>query len=475
MRIRLFTYSAALVTAGILLGTGGTSVAAILFGSDVFPDVRSGMYYDDAIGELSAAGIINGYDNGNFGPDDFVTRGQVAVLMMRLRDDMVSQMFAQESSAPSSSLAASVTGGSQDSTTDDTQTTTTTTVVQQEPVTAGSIRFTIDHYSVDEDAGMATISVVRTGGRSGTVTVDYTVAEGTAKAGEDYEVTSGTLRFSDNETSAILAVRILDDDTVEGDETINIALSEPTSGALITTPSSAVLTIKDNEQTVSSDGALIYFGALGYDVAEDGESIAITVERSDDTGVASVDFSLSNGTSSSSDYESTNGTVSFAAGEASKTFTVNVNDNSGINGNKTINLILSNPVNATLGTSEALLTILDDELGSFGAGSIKFFHSMFEFSESAENAVIEVSRTGGTNGTVTVDYSTDGGTAIAGYDYEVVQGTITFKPGESKKYFIVPMIRDDINDSGERVNLKLENPTGGAVLASPSTATLEIQ
>ncbi|MFH1671033.1 MAG: Calx-beta domain-containing protein [Patescibacteria group bacterium] len=470
MRIRLFVHSIALVFFGILLGLGGTGLAAVLLGSDVFPDVRNGIYYDEAIGELSAAGIINGYDNGNFGPDDFVTRGQVAVLLQRLRDDLTGQRVAQESTTTSSSLAASVVSSS--SSTEDGESTTQTE--QEEPTSAGSMRFTIDHYSVNENAGMATISVVRTGGKSGAVTVDYTVAEGTAKSGEDYEVVSGTLRFSDNETSATLVVRILDDDTVEGDETINIALSEPTGGALLTTPSSAVLTIKDNEQSVSNDGALIYFGALGYDVAENEGSIAITVERGSDSGTASVNFATSDGTASASHYSATNGTISFAAGESSKTFTVEVSDDESIDGNKTVNLILSNPVGASLGTKSAILTILDDEMKSFGSGSIKFTRSNYESQESDGGAIIEVSRVGGTKGTVTVDYSTDGGTAIAGYDYDVTKGTLTFRPGESKKYFIVPIIVDNLNDSGERVNLKLENPTGGAVLMSPSTATLEI-
>ncbi|MBU0766384.1 S-layer homology domain-containing protein [Patescibacteria group bacterium] len=474
MRIRIFSYSIALVTAGILLGVGGTGTAAIIFGSDVFPDVRTGMYYDDAIGELSSVGIINGYDNGNFGPDDFVTRGQVAVLMQRLRDDMVSQIVAQESSDSSSSLAASLTGG-----TEDDEDTDVTTTVQAEPTEAGAMRFTIDHYSVDEESGMARISVVRTGGRKGAVTVDYTIAAGTATAGEDYEVVSGTLSFADSETSITFVVRILDDDLEEGDETITVALSEPTGGATITTPSTAVLTIKDDEVTASSGDsngeAVISFGALGYDAVEDGETIAITVERSNDTGTASVNFATSDGTASNSNYTPTSGTLSFAAGESRKTFTIDVKDNNDINGNKTVNLTLSGPIGVVLGTSSALLTIVDDELASFGSGSIKFARSMYEATEHSEKAVIEVTRAKGTNGIVTVEYSTNGGTAVAGYDYEVTSGILTFQSGESKKSFIVPLIKDELNDSGERVNLKIENPTNGAVLMSPTTATLEIQ
>ena len=64
-----------LIAIGFLLGIAGTGLASQKFGSSIFADVKSGMYYDEAIGELNSLGIITGYENGNFGPDDFITRG----------------------------------------------------------------------------------------------------------------------------------------------------------------------------------------------------------------------------------------------------------------------------------------------------------------------------------------------------------------------------------------------------------------
>ena len=67
---------------------------------------------------------------------------------------------------------------------------------------------------------------------SGQVTVDYTTVDGTAKAGEDYMRSSGTLAFSPGELEKTVAVPILDDARDEGEETFTLTLSRA-SGARI--------------------------------------------------------------------------------------------------------------------------------------------------------------------------------------------------------------------------------------------------
>ena len=60
---------------------------------------------------------------------------------------------------------------------------------------------------------------------SGTVTVDYATADGSAVAGEDYRATSGTLTFAAGETEKTVSVPILDDGHDEGRETFLLRLS----------------------------------------------------------------------------------------------------------------------------------------------------------------------------------------------------------------------------------------------------------
>jgi len=87
---------------------------------------------------------------------------------------------------------------------------------------------------------------------------------------------------------------------------------------------------------------------------------------------------------------------------------------------------------------------------------------------------IEVVRANGAIGGVTVDYATSNGTAAAGEDYLMVTGTLTFAAGQLTNTFEVPILGDDIWEGNETVLLSLGNPSGGAVLVSPSTASLTI-
>jgi hypothetical protein len=52
-------------------------------GSSEFPDVNPGDNFYADILWMANQGITNGYDNGNFGPADNVTRGQMAAFLFR--------------------------------------------------------------------------------------------------------------------------------------------------------------------------------------------------------------------------------------------------------------------------------------------------------------------------------------------------------------------------------------------------------
>ena len=350
------------------------------------------------------------------------------------------------------------------------------TIVDDDPAPlAGSLQFSGATYSVDENGGSILIAVTRTGGDFGEVTVDYTTSDGTATAGSDYTTTSGTLTLLDGETSASFSVPILDDTIYEGDETVNLTLSNPTGDATLGTPSSAVLSIVEDDP-VPVAGSLQFSGAT-YSVAETGVSIEITVTRTGGSdGAITVDYATSDGTATAgSDYTTATGTLTLADGVTSGSFTVPILDDTIYEGNETVNLTLSNPTgDATLGTpSNAVLTIVENELPPL-SGSLQFSGSTYSVDEFGGSALITVTRTGGDFGTVSVNYTTSDGTATAGSDYTTTSGTLILLNGETSASFSVPILDDTIYEGDETVNLTLSNPTGDATLGTPSSAVLSI-
>ena len=65
--------------------------------------------------------------------------------------------------------------------------------------------------------------------------------------------------------------------------------------------------------------------------------------------------------------------------------------------------------------------------------------------------------------TVTVDYLTRNGTAIAGQDYTATSGTLTFAAGETTGTVAVPVLDDAHDEGSETMKLKLSNASGARI------------
>ncbi|MDX6501475.1 MAG: aqualysin 1 [Blastocatellia bacterium] len=122
------------------------------------------------------------------------------------------------------------------------------------------IFFSSANYAVNESGSSISITVNRSGNDLPPVTVDYTATDGSATQKADYTLALGTLSFGAGETSKTFPVFITDDGYVEGNETVNLTLSNPTGGASLGVPNKAVLTITSNDSTTSQpiDGAQFF-------------------------------------------------------------------------------------------------------------------------------------------------------------------------------------------------------------------------
>ncbi len=114
---------------------------------------------------------------------------------------------------------------------------------------AGSlIEFATDTFFEFEDAGSASVEIVRSGDSSVPASVDYSINGGIAIEGVDFVGRSGTLTFASGAVSASFSVDFIDDADPEGSEPIELSLRNPSDGSALGAIDKARLFIQDNER-----------------------------------------------------------------------------------------------------------------------------------------------------------------------------------------------------------------------------------
>ena len=242
------------------------------------------------------------------------------------------------------------------------------------PPPPDTIRFSASTYSVDEDDedGCGTVTLVRTGDTSEQATVHVATSNGTATAGSDYTSTSGTVTFRRDDDTSTVCIPIGDDAVDEPHETLFATISQPSSGYVIGSPSRATLTILDDDPppvtptpTPTPPASELHFSATSYTVPENGSLGRLTIQRTGDTTqAATVHVSTADGTATAgSDYATTSGLISFAAGDTAKVVSVPIHEDAADEDHETLTVSLSQPsATVAIGSpDEATLTILDND------------------------------------------------------------------------------------------------------------------
>jgi hypothetical protein len=226
---------------------------------------------------------------------------------------------------------------------------------------AGPLAFSTGGITTSE-GGFVELSVRRTAAfGAGPATVAYTTVDGTARAGIDYQATSGVLTFGAGVFAANFRVNILPNVRDDADRSFTAELSAPTGGATLGTPSVVTVGIKNNDV-----GGAVQFSAATFSVSECATSpceAVLTVSRNGNgaRGVT-VDFTTVDGTATAlSDYVATTGQINFNAGQMGATIRIPLQIEPGAQPLKTFRVTLTNPRGgATLGAqSSAEIRITD--------------------------------------------------------------------------------------------------------------------
>jgi hypothetical protein len=109
------------------------------------------------------------------------------------------------------------------------------------------LQFKHKSFQTSENSSLATITLSRSGGHAGALSVHFTTMDDTATSGEDYLPVSGELHWEDGDMSdKQFSIEILSDNVMEGNESIAILLRDLMGGAVLDTESTE-LVISESE------------------------------------------------------------------------------------------------------------------------------------------------------------------------------------------------------------------------------------
>jgi len=219
------------------------------------------------------------------------------------------------------------------------------------------------------------------------------------------------------------------------------------------------------------------FAQSSYSAAETAGTVTLTVSRvGGSDGTVTVDYTTSSGTATTAqDFTGQSGTLTFTQGQTSKTISVALLNDNNYEPDETFTVSLSNPTGGSALGSPITATVAITSEDPPQPGTLQFSTAGYTVQESTAWAALVISRSGGSDGVVTVSFSTANGTAVSGSDYTAVSAqTATLNHGETTKTILVAITNDMIQETDETFSVTLSSPGGGASLGVTTMATLTI-
>ena len=179
------------------------------------------------------------------------------------------------------------------------------------------------------------------------------------------------------------------------------------------------------------------------------------------TQPVTVAYATANGTATAGqDYVAASGTVTFAPGETTKPLSILVNGDLRDEDNETFVVNLSNPSNAVIGDAQGVGTILDnDPLPSLSISDA----AVTEGNTGTTTATFTVTLSPVSGRTVSVNWATANGTAVAPDDYVAASGTLTFAAGTTSQTLSVSVRGETTVEPNETFVVNLSGPINATI------------
>ena len=297
---------------------------------------------------------------------------------------------------------------------------------------------------------------------SNIVSFNYRTIPSSASANLDYTSVARTTSIQAGDTTAEIFINIINDDSVEDDETFYLEISSPQPNIPISR-ARATATIKIDELpslSIADATALESAGSIKF---------TVSLSESFPGNIVSFDYHTTTGSAiAGADYTSKSGRATIDSGELTTSILIEINDDSLVEDTETFELVISNPQpNIPITRARATGTIkinglslsIADATALEGAGSIKFIVSL--------NALFP-------SNLVSFNYRTIPSSASANLDYTSVARTTSIQAGDTTAEIIIAIINDDSVEDDETFYLEISSPQPNIPISrARATATIE--
>ncbi|SFE16272.1 gliding motility-associated C-terminal domain-containing protein [Chitinophaga sp. CF118] len=330
------------------------------------------------------------------------------------------------------------------------------------------------------------------------VVITYTIS-GTAANGTDYTSLPLTTTIAAGENSVPVPVTVIDDDLIEGTETVILTIDKITTTLPITmgTQKTASIIIKDDDDTdmnvgIGDNDGDASNGINGVNAAEPNKNggFTVSVAPGKKTSVPiNITYTITGTALNGTDYRSVSGTVRIEAGNNGAEIPVTVIDDNLIEGDETVTVaitgISSPPLPFVIGTRNTAGIIIDDDDDtdmSVGPedndGDASNGINGMGAAEPDKNGGFKVRVAPGklTSVPITISYTLSG-TATSGEDYETPPAEVTIAAGEGDVAIPVKVIDDKLVEGDENVILTITGVNGSPLpfmVGTNNTASVNV-
>ena len=347
----------------------------------------------------------------------------------------------------------------------------TTVNITDDDVPAVTVQFSQGSYTVAEGATQS-VTVTLSADPERTVVVPITtVNQGTA-SDADYSGVPSSVTFDAGETSKSFTFSATQDTDNDDGESVQLGFgSLPDAGVSAGTPAGTTVNITDDDVPAVT----VQFSQGSYTVAEGAtQSVTVTLSADPERTVVVPITTVNQGTASDADYSGVPSSVTFDAGETSKSFTFSATQDTDNDDGESVQLGFGSLPDAgvSAGTpAGTTVTITDDDVP---AVTVQFSQGSYTVAEGATQSVT-VTLSADPERTVVVPITTVNQGTASDADYSGVPSSVTFDAGETSKSFTFSATQDTDNDDGESVQLGFGSlPDAGVSAGTPAGTTVNI-